>query len=116
MNRIPNKILQEIVSNLPASDLGSVRLVSQRFSAAANIIKFRSLRVRVTRKGLDNLLNISRQLDLAQCVREITYPFDRLTLVTSPCLEMDVTHHLYRSPLGKVKDLARGFYWWYRGK
>ncbi|KAL7267811.1 hypothetical protein RUND412_009589 [Rhizina undulata] len=113
MDRLPNEILQEIVSHLFASDLDSMRLVSRGFSAAANIFKFRALRVRVTRKGLDNLLNISRHPHLAQCVREITYPFDRLTRLKSPCLEEDDLPYPPGSLLGAIKDLAKSFFWWY---
>ncbi|KAL7273321.1 hypothetical protein RUND412_003836 [Rhizina undulata] len=87
MDRLANKILQKILSHLSASDLASVRLVSRRFSAAATIFKFRLLRVRINRKGLDNLLDISRKLELAECVREIIYPFGRLPLLELPNLD-----------------------------
>ncbi|KAL7268731.1 hypothetical protein RUND412_008632 [Rhizina undulata] len=76
MDALPAEILHEIMSYLiffgPA--VNSLRLVNRKLSAAATIFKFRSLKVRVTRRGLENLLNVSRQPELARCVREITYP------------------------------------------
>ncbi|KAL7269584.1 hypothetical protein RUND412_007747 [Rhizina undulata] len=107
MDRLPSEILQEIVSYLFASDLDSMRLVSRRFSAIANIFKFRSLRVRVSRKELDNLLNISQQPHLAKCVREITYPFDRLASV-----ELDQSSDGILEKFWIVKVLAKQFFHW----
>ncbi|KAL7274922.1 hypothetical protein RUND412_002144 [Rhizina undulata] len=115
MDRLPSEILNEIVNYLFVRDLNSMRLVSRRVSATANIFKFRAIHVRVSRKGLNNLLNISRQSHLAQCVREITYPFNRLALVKSSNL------HNYR-PIGKYDrvemaiNLAKKFFHWYMKK
>ncbi|KAL7273878.1 hypothetical protein RUND412_003239 [Rhizina undulata] len=62
MDALPVEILQEIVSYL-------------KFGPnLTTIFKFRALNVRMTRRGLANLLNVSRQPELAWCVREITYP------------------------------------------
>ncbi|KAL7265911.1 hypothetical protein RUND412_011560 [Rhizina undulata] len=80
MDIIPNEILQEIFSYLLSFDLDKVRLVNHMFCTTANIFKFRALHVCISREGLDDLLNISRKPELAQCVREITYPFCRLPL------------------------------------
>ncbi|KAL7272692.1 hypothetical protein RUND412_004488 [Rhizina undulata] len=88
MDGLSNQIMQEIVSHLCSSDIDSVRLVSRKFSAIANIFKFRALRVRISRKGFDSILNISRHPELAQCVREITYPFGHL----SPIEELHSTN------------------------
>ncbi|KAL7269009.1 hypothetical protein RUND412_008341 [Rhizina undulata] len=74
MDLLPAEILKEIVSYLFGADLISLRLVNHNLSGAATIFKFRSLNVRMTRRGLENLLNVSRQPELARCVREITYP------------------------------------------
>ncbi|KAL7276575.1 hypothetical protein RUND412_000417 [Rhizina undulata] len=87
MDNIPNEILEEIVSYLFPHYINSARLVNRRFSAIANIFKFRALNVAVSRKELDNLISISQQPDLAQCVREITYPFGRLALIIWPFFE-----------------------------
>ncbi|KAL7272866.1 hypothetical protein RUND412_004314 [Rhizina undulata] len=80
MDTLPNEIYREIVSYLFGPDLASLRLVNHNLSAAATIFKFRSLNVRMTRRGLDNLLNVSRHPELARCVREITYPHHHLVL------------------------------------
>ncbi|KAL7273242.1 hypothetical protein RUND412_003927 [Rhizina undulata] len=78
MDALPAEILQEIVSYLFEPDLNSLRLVNHNLSAAATIFKFQALHVRKTRRGLENLLNVSRQPELARCVREITYPHRHL--------------------------------------
>ncbi|KAL7271671.1 hypothetical protein RUND412_005547 [Rhizina undulata] len=88
MDRLPSEILQEIVSYLFASDLDSMHLVSRRFST------------------IDNLLNISQQPHLAQCVREITYPFDRLAPV-----ELDQSNYIMY--VAAPKKLAKEFFHWY---
>ncbi|KAL7266178.1 hypothetical protein RUND412_011284 [Rhizina undulata] len=84
MNALPVEVLQEIASYLFGSDLISLRLINHKLSAIANIFKFRALHVRVTRRALDNLLNVSRQPELARCVREITYPYRRLAPMQNP--------------------------------
>ncbi|KAL7269132.1 hypothetical protein RUND412_008215 [Rhizina undulata] len=109
---VPPKILQEIVSYLFGSDLDSLRLVNYKLSAVANIFKFRALKVPVTRTGLDNLLKISRQPELALCVREITYPHDRLAPMEEPELDegeydgSDIT-------FVDIKLLTTSFFHWY---
>ncbi|KAL7267614.1 hypothetical protein RUND412_009787 [Rhizina undulata] len=75
MEGLPAEILQQIVGYLSEEDLDSVRLVNHELSAAANVFKYRVLRVRITREGLDHLLHVSRQPELARCVREIAYPW-----------------------------------------
>ncbi|KAL7273241.1 hypothetical protein RUND412_003926 [Rhizina undulata] len=78
MDAFSAEILQEIVSYLFGSDLNSLRLVNHHLSAAATIFKFQALHVRKTRRGLENLLSVSRQRELARYVREITYPYGYL--------------------------------------
>ncbi|KAL7267798.1 hypothetical protein RUND412_009598, partial [Rhizina undulata] len=78
MECLPVEILQEIVGHLPEKDLNSVRLVNHGLSAASNVFKYRILRVRVSRQGLNHLLYVSQQPALAHCVREIIYPYHHL--------------------------------------
>ncbi|KAL7266727.1 hypothetical protein RUND412_010715 [Rhizina undulata] len=84
MDRLPAEILQEIVGYLPEQDLDSVRLANHKLSAAANVFKYRVLRVRVSRQGLDHLLYVSQQPALARCVREIVYPWHHLLPLLEP--------------------------------
>ncbi|KAL7271652.1 hypothetical protein RUND412_005578 [Rhizina undulata] len=113
MDTLPAEILQEIVSYLFGSDLNSLRLVNRSLSAAASIFKFRALYVRVTRRGLENLLNVSRQPGLARCVREITYPHGRLNPRKLPPFgDIDVRFRR-RSVLPEKERLEKMFYNWY---
>ncbi|KAL7272376.1 hypothetical protein RUND412_004824 [Rhizina undulata] len=113
MDTVPTEILREIISYFPdRSDLNSLRLVNRKMSAAANIFKFRALKVRVTRKGLDNLLNISRQPELALYVREITYPHCRLAPMQNPYLEA-VKLYMDQKQFLAVEWLAATFFDWY---
>ncbi|KAL7276577.1 hypothetical protein RUND412_000419 [Rhizina undulata] len=115
MDSLANEILREIFSYLCASDLDSVRLVSRRFSATANIFKFRTLHVRISRKGLNNLLNISRQPELARCVRQITYPFCRLPMVQSAYFDEEHGAGRVVTPpqLGDMGIFSKMFFDWY---
>ncbi|KAL7276576.1 hypothetical protein RUND412_000418 [Rhizina undulata] len=116
MDRLSNEILQEIVSYLFASDINSIRLVNRRFSATANIFKFRALHVRISRKGLDNLLNISRQPELAQCVREITYPLGRLSPARGPTFDDEADEFespMTASPKSAQERLKEEFIKWH---
>ncbi|KAL7268743.1 hypothetical protein RUND412_008620 [Rhizina undulata] len=79
MECLPAEILQEIVGRLSENDLDSVRLVNHQLSAAANVFKYRVLRVPMSRQGLDHLLYVSQQPALAHCVREIVYPWRYIT-------------------------------------
>ncbi|KAL7268019.1 hypothetical protein RUND412_009371 [Rhizina undulata] len=86
MNTVPAEILQEIANYLSGPDLDYLLYVNRTLYAACNIFKFRVLHVRVTREGLDNILKISKKLELAQCVRQITYPHNRLAPMQKPLL------------------------------
>ncbi|KAL7271256.1 hypothetical protein RUND412_006001 [Rhizina undulata] len=108
MEGLPTEILQEIVGHLSRGDLDSVRLVNHELSTAANVFKYRTLRVPVSRKGLDNLLYVSEQPALAQCVREIIYPRRYLPPVTEPCLGY------YLNP--DSEEMAQFFVNWYNNE
>ncbi|KAL7272455.1 hypothetical protein RUND412_004742 [Rhizina undulata] len=109
MNALPAEILQEIVSYLIGPDLDSLRLVSRRLSAVAAIFKFRALRVCVTRRGLDNLLNVSRQPELARYVREITYPHNLLAPMPESNLVED---QRYPGEPSEYKPFLTRFFEW----
>ncbi|KAL7267577.1 hypothetical protein RUND412_009831 [Rhizina undulata] len=86
MDTLPTEILLDIGSYLTGADTSSLRLVNRKLSATATILKSQALHVRATLRRLDNLVNISRQPALAQCVREITYPYDCLAqMCKQPC-------------------------------
>ncbi|KAL7267964.1 hypothetical protein RUND412_009433 [Rhizina undulata] len=106
MEGLPAEILQEIVGHLSTDDLDSVRLVNHELSAAANVFKYRTLRVPVSRKGLDHLY-VSQQPALANCVREIFYPWGHLPPVAFPA-SGDLTE--YNLPLWKLmKVIQKGY-------
>ncbi|KAL7276247.1 ssDNA endonuclease and repair protein rad10 [Rhizina undulata] len=111
-NALPAGLLQEIVSHLFGPDLNSSRLVCHALSAASNICKFRALRVCVTRRGLDNLLNVSRQPELARCVREITYPHNLLAPMQESKL---VRYHWFRPEFSEYKPFLKSFFECYNG-
>ncbi|KAL7275002.1 hypothetical protein RUND412_002066 [Rhizina undulata] len=78
MERLPTEILHEIMGCLPETDIDSVRFVNHELSAVANVLKHRVLRVCATREGLNHLLYVSQQPELARCVHEIVYPWNLL--------------------------------------
>ncbi|KAL7267615.1 hypothetical protein RUND412_009788 [Rhizina undulata] len=71
MDGLPAEILQEIVGYLSEEDLDSVRLVNYKLPTAANVFKYRVLRVRITRKGLNHLLYVSQHPELARSTWKI---------------------------------------------
>ncbi|KAL7266049.1 hypothetical protein RUND412_011419 [Rhizina undulata] len=95
MDDLPTEILLEIMRYLFGPDLGSLRLINHKFSAAATIVRFRALHVRVTRRGLDNLLNVSRKPELAQ----------------GKLPHFGSGH--YRSVSGEKERLEKAFFDWY---
>ncbi|KAL7275013.1 hypothetical protein RUND412_002077 [Rhizina undulata] len=84
MESLPTEILREIVGYLPEKDLNSVRLVNHKLSAAANVYKYRILRVCANREGLSHLLYVSEKPELARCVREMYYPWNLLPAKNDP--------------------------------
>ncbi|KAL7272864.1 hypothetical protein RUND412_004312 [Rhizina undulata] len=116
MDAVPAEILQEIVGYLSGPGLNSLRLVNRTLCAAANIFKFRALYVRATRKGLDHLLNVSRQPELARCVREITYPHDHLAPMQGPYFENLPSLYMDPSEFLELERLAMSFFDWYTEK
>ncbi|KAL7266984.1 hypothetical protein RUND412_010447 [Rhizina undulata] len=102
MERLPAEILQEIVGHLSGDDLDSVRLVSRELSGVANLFKFRTLRVPLSRKGLKHLLFVSQQPALAYCVREIIYPWGYLPPVAE--------YELFELPYTKFARILAKWY------
>ncbi|KAL7266728.1 hypothetical protein RUND412_010716 [Rhizina undulata] len=114
MERLPLEILQEIVGYLPEQDLNSVRLVNHGLSAVANVLKYRVLRVRVSRQGLDHLLYVSQQPALARRVREIIYPWHHLRPLLEPDADADLDDvEIESSTLEEYFQLASNFLEWY---
>ncbi|KAL7271427.1 hypothetical protein RUND412_005814 [Rhizina undulata] len=117
MDRLPSEILREIAGCLDRPDFGSLRLANHRLSAVATVFKFRALRIHVTRKSLDSLVNISRQPELARCVREIVYPCCRLAPLPEPYVRIDPNaEDLPNSSAAEIGPLDRAstmFFQWY---
>ncbi|KAL7271988.1 hypothetical protein RUND412_005225 [Rhizina undulata] len=78
MEAVPTEILREILSYIPQQDLSSVRLVSHFFENGANERFFRTIRVPVTQEAIAKLQHISQRPELAQRVRHLIYPYQRL--------------------------------------
>ncbi|KAL7272461.1 hypothetical protein RUND412_004729 [Rhizina undulata] len=112
MDELPVEMLHQIVSYLSGRDLNPLRLVNRTLSAVASIFKFRALHVRVTRSGLDYLLHVSRQPELARCVREITYPFEHLAPMEKPSMGY-VKSCLDPAASSQVERFATMFFYWY---
>ncbi|KAL7275391.1 hypothetical protein RUND412_001669 [Rhizina undulata] len=115
MDCLPYEILREIVDNLRRPDLVSLRLVNHQVSAVATVVKFRTQRIHVTRKSLDNLANISRKPELARCVREIVFPCCRLAPLPEPYVRMDPDFEGLpnSSEIGPLERGALMFFGWY---
>ncbi|KAL7272221.1 hypothetical protein RUND412_004988 [Rhizina undulata] len=75
MDTVPTEILHEILSHVPESDLGSVRLVNHFFNNVSNDRYFRIIRVSFTKATIQNLLHISHQLHLARCVQKLIFSY-----------------------------------------
>ncbi|KAL7274615.1 hypothetical protein RUND412_002478 [Rhizina undulata] len=119
MGGLPAEILQDIVGHLSGDDLDSVRLVNHEFSAAANVFKYRALRVSVSRKGLDHLLYVSQQLALANCVREIIYPWGYLPSLAQPSSREFLRSQRENRPIPElvaILRMARHFVKWHNHK
>ncbi|KAL7272463.1 hypothetical protein RUND412_004736, partial [Rhizina undulata] len=112
MDELPVEMLHQIVSYLSGRDLNPLRLVNRTLSAVASIFKFRALHVRVTRSGLDYLLHVSRQPELARCVREITYPYEHLALMENPRVDF-LDSCLDPTAFSQVERFATMFFDWY---
>ncbi|KAL7271255.1 hypothetical protein RUND412_006000 [Rhizina undulata] len=127
MEGLPAEILQEIVGHLSRGDLDSVRLVNHELSAAANVFKYGTLRVPVSRKGLDDLLYVSQQPALAYCVREIVYPWRHLPPLVEPSSRYGRYDYVSDDPsvvymndpiseFNEIFDMADIFVKWYNDK
>ncbi|KAL7265969.1 hypothetical protein RUND412_011501 [Rhizina undulata] len=125
MEGLPAEILQEIVGYLSREDdLDSVRLVNHKLSSAANLFKYRTLRVPVSRKGLDHLLYVSQQPALANCIRKIIYPWGHLSPVVNvedvPRVpdepSYDLEYNARISEIAEILGLAPIFQEWYNNK
>ncbi|KAL7272204.1 hypothetical protein RUND412_005000 [Rhizina undulata] len=116
MESLPAEILQEIVGHLSGDDLDSVRLVNRELSGIATVFKYRTLRVSVSRKGLDHLLFVSQRPALAYCVREIIYPWGYLPPVSRRHSRTLSTKYGSSLDIAEVLGVARVFAKWYSEK
>ncbi|KAL7271845.1 hypothetical protein RUND412_005372 [Rhizina undulata] len=123
MEGLPAEVLQEVVSYLSDAELDSMRLASRYLSSVANVFKFRTLQVRITREGLDLLMQISGKPELARCVHKITYPYRRLAPMQEPFMDPDHNInlainvlHLNPSEAADTQNLALMFFQWYRNR
>ncbi|KAL7267421.1 hypothetical protein RUND412_009999 [Rhizina undulata] len=113
MEHLPVEILHEVVSYLPADDLDSMRLVSHGLSAADNVFKYRVLHVSATRESLNHLLCVSRQPEMALCVREIVYPWQHVSPIEEAMEvpeDWDIVQHATFTAIAAV------FWNWYNAK
>ncbi|KAL7271977.1 hypothetical protein RUND412_005240 [Rhizina undulata] len=119
MEGLPAELPQEIVCHLSGDDLDSVRLVNHELSAAANVFKYRTLRVPVSREGLDHLLYVFQQPALANCVREIIYPWGYLPTVAEPHACFVKEYFTIGGPdieVDEIIQMAFIFVKWYKNK
>ncbi|KAL7270339.1 hypothetical protein RUND412_006958 [Rhizina undulata] len=80
MDTVPSEILHDILSYVPESSLGLVRLVNHVFNTVANERYFQTIRVPFTTPAIEYLRHLSHRPHLAQHVQHLIYPYERLSL------------------------------------